>query len=63
MKQLNRPCLDFDGETSDGREKVTGRIIADPRTFWTYDRSAHAEYDIFGPEPTAFLSGDHFLKT
>ena len=62
VKQFDRPCLDFDGETIDGREKVTGRIIADARTFWAYDRYTQIEYEIFGAEPTAFLSGDSFLK-
>lgn len=62
VKQFKRPCLDFDGETSDGLEKITGRVIADPRTFWTYDRYASVDNDLFGVEPTAFLSNDTFQK-
>jgi hypothetical protein len=62
VKQFNRPCLDFDGETSDGLEKITGRIIADCRTFWAHDRFTSPEFEMFGTEPAAFLSFDTFQK-
>jgi hypothetical protein len=42
--------------------QVAGRIIADPKTFWAFDRFTNMDHDIFGNEPTAFLSGDGFAK-